>query len=188
MRYTKVIIDLKGRRSIDLVSESGAFSLAGAVTEFIEDNMIARQALSNKEAAGPINISLTRSLYKFLKAHDFYPELVVGYGYMKELVNPCKLIEDDIRETTSQNVRKQLSHGVVRVNGIVVDLTHLRLGDTYEKIYNFPYRDFSRYWAQVKSMNHVADMKMDEAANRIKHAANTVKLNDSEKRRMAHFA
>lgn len=188
MRYSKVIIDLKGRRSIDLVSESGAFSLAGAVTEFIEDNPVAKQALKSSDIAGMINISLTRSLYKFLKAHDFYPELVVGYGYLKDLDAPCKTLVDELKETTSQNVRKNLSHGVVRVNGIVIDLTHRRLGKTYEQVYNFPYRDFQKYWAQIKSMSHVADMNMDEAANRIKHAVNVTKLNESEQRRMAHHA
>lgn len=184
--YSKVIIDLKGQRSIDLVSRtaslSGAFSLAGAVREFIENTSAAKQALQSAHTAGMCNISLTRALYKYLQKEDFDPELLVGCGYTKRLVNPCIQIQDQIKERGLRAVTDDMQHGIVRVRDMVIDLTHLRLGDTYQKVYNYPFREFKEYWIQIKSMSQVADFKPTDIAARVKNMNNISRFSAEEKR------
>lgn len=184
--YSKVIIDLNGKRSIDLVSKTpclcGAFSLAGAVSQFIEENITAHRALQSASVAGGCNVSLTRALYKFLKAQDFYPELAVGHGYTKRLVDPSTALQDEIKERGHDRTVIDLKHGIVRVSGIVIDLTHRRLGSTYQQVYNFPFREFKDYWKNITSMTHVADINPYEMNQRIKHAQNLSELAMLQKR------
>lgn len=187
--YNKVIIDLNGQRTFDLVSRnvstSRSFSLAGAVREFIENTAAAKQSLSNSTAAGMCNISLTRALYKYLKSQDIDADLIVGQGYIKRLVNPSVQLQDEIKISGNAAVAKNLEHGVVRVSGLVIDLTHLRLGETYAKVYNFPFREFKEFWTHIKSMSNVADMSPQEMAARLKHSATESQMQTMEPRRVA---
>jgi hypothetical protein len=190
--YSKVIIDLNGQRTFDLVSRnvstSGSFSLAGAVREFIENTSAAKQALANSTVAGMCNTSLTRALYKYLKNQDIDAELIVGEGFTKRLINPSVQLQDEIKVNGNASVAEKLQHGVVRVSGIVIDLTHLRLGETYAKVHNFPYREFKEFWIRTKSVSNLVDIRPDEMAARVKHAANQSQMQTMENRRTAQFA
>jgi hypothetical protein len=170
--YSKVIIDLKGKRSVDLrrgtPCECGAFSLAGAVRYFIDENPVAKVALTNSGVAGESNASLTRALYKFLKAQDFYPALMVGYGFRKRLTSPSPQILEDMKKHGESCVVKELSHGVVKIHGLVVDLTHRRLGSSYSHLHNFPFKEFMAFWDEVKDMSHIADMTSEDAQALVK--------------------
>lgn len=187
MKKQKIIIDHRGRLDVVLVSESGAFSLAGVVSQFIEDHLLVRQALNSAEAAGPLNIKLTRALYKHLKAQDFDPDLIVGYGFTKPLTNPCKALKDELVHTPMASVCRDLSHGIVKVSGMAIDLTHRRLGSAYQQVYNYPFREFSDYWKHVQSMSQFVDMGMEEAVSRLKNAANVSKLAPADRRRPQYY-
>lgn len=185
--YNKVIIDLNGQRTFDLVSRnvsiSRSFSLASMVREFIETTSAAKQALANSTAAGMCNISLTRALYKYLKSQDIDADLIVGQGFKKHLVNPSIQLQEEIKVSGNVATAKNIQHGVVQVSGLVIDLTHLRLGETYAKVYNFPFREFKEFWTHIKSMSNVADICPDEIAARLKHSDNENQVQTMEPRR-----
>lgn len=177
--YSKVIIDLKGKRSVDLVRKTpclcGEFTLAGALRHFIDNSSIARRALESPHIAHETNTALTKALYRFLKRQDFEPKLLVGAGFKRNLSNCAPQLEDEIKQYGVKRVVKELTHGVVRVNDLVFDLTFKRLGDTYCMPYNFPYRDWSPCWEEVKPMSHIADMTADDTQRILRNAHHLVK-------------
>lgn len=159
-------------RALTATSGSSSLTLGGALKAFIDQSPLAHHAQISAVAAGDSNVSLTKQLCAFLVAHDFDATVIVGIGYVKSLVKPCPKLVEEMRESSEAKVAYNLQHAVVKVGGLVFDLTFLRLGDTYSHLNNFTVREFYRYFREVKDMKHLMSITPDHARELARKADN----------------
>lgn len=145
------------------LSSSTRLTLGGALKLFIETHHLAAHALISSVAAGDFNVSLVKQLREFLAARDFDATVLVGVGFKRMLVNPCPKLVEDIATYGEAKTAETLSHAVVRVSGMVIDLCYLRLGDTYEQVNNFALRQFQAFWKETRDMRSIMAITPDLA-------------------------
>lgn len=153
-------------------SGSSSLTLGGALKAFIDQTPLAHHAQISAVAAGDSNVSLTKQFCAFLVANDFDATVIVGIGYTKALRKPCPKLIEAIRESSEAKVAYNIQHAVVKVGGIVFDLTYLRLGDTYSHLNNFPVKEFYRFFREVKDMKHLMSITPDHARELARKADN----------------
>ena len=147
------------------VSLAGSdFSISDALKEFFKINPMVQRCLTSKDAAESMNTRATKLLYRFLKNYGLEPRILVGTGFKKKLSNVSSSITRKIAELGGYEVRQSLSHAVVKVNDMCIDVTHLRLGDNYEP-YSFPHKNLQQYWESITDMSKFAEMSASQVRN-----------------------
>jgi hypothetical protein len=154
-------------------------NITQAIRDFFSRNPDAEMCLSNKEKAGSLNVSVTKRLYKFLKTGGFSPRLLMGKGFRKPLVKPCVTLAMRMRAEGPDYVRENLSHGVVKVNDMVIDLTHLRLGENYQP-YSFPYKLLSQYWDRIVDVTNAVEMSIDTVRRNLRESQFSYSASDTK--------
>ncbi len=145
-------------------------TLAGALRKFIETDTRARNAQISSVSAGETSISLVKEFNAFLVRHDFDANVMVGCGYVKRLVSPCPQIAEDIKEHGEPHVTYNMQHAVVRVSGVVLDICFLRMGSTYMQMNNYPWKEFIKFWREIKDVKHLMSITPEKVKNMMKIA------------------
>ena len=146
-------------------------SLARALDTFIADNPSVRAAQTNRIAAGNLGTSTVKSLYHYLNGLDFDAEILVGKRYLKQLVSPSPSIQILIEEMGQRNAAAYISHGVVRVNDLVLDVLFQKIGATYKQYNNFPLLEFEKYWMYVLDVNSLVEITPEHVKKLVDSAA-----------------
>lgn len=158
-----------GQAGHALSSES--MTLAKAVASFISEDVHVRAAQSSRIAAGNLGTTTVKALYKYLIDLDFDAEILVGKRYLKQLLAPSPSIQLLVEEIGHQNAAASITHGVVRVNDLVLDLLYQKIGTTYKQYNNFPLSEFEQYWMYVLDVKSLADMTPDHVKKLIADAS-----------------
>lgn len=153
----------------------GFKSLPQLYREFINQHREAASALQSKEAAEASHISIVKALFKFLKANDTDCDILIGRGFRHSLNECSSAIETLVKESTENTVRRSLSHGVVRVNSIILDPTHKRLGK-YVTLDNYPFSEFMKLWEGWEKATHLAELTFDKLLPSIEKAKQETRL------------
>lgn len=149
--------------STTLISVSRALTLGMALREFLAVNPNAHHAQISAMAAGDQNVTLSKQFCQYLQRHEFDASLVVGTGFVKRLISPCPQLVAKAQEIGLAKVEYTLQHAVVKVHDIVFDLTFLRLGENYEQVNNFMFKQFVNYWREVKDVAHLMSITPEHA-------------------------
>lgn len=162
-----------GKFQVPLVEKR---SLPKAINEFLSQHPQLNKCLTNRDAACSLNTTATKLLYEFLKKHDLEPRVYVGKGFKRSLVNVGRRLANHIAETGEVDVRNKISHGVVKVNDLAIDITHLRLGDEYEP-FTFPFRNFFSYWNSISDVTAAVNLKLTDVIELMKKHKEEADLN-----------
>ncbi len=183
MPVTKIKLPLLAEESIDTITATShevaespnenahraapgkTLTLAGAMRNFISADMQARNAQISSQHAGDGFTTLIKKFCAYLVRNDFDAKIVVGQTFLKRFVNACPQIHEKIKEIGEPNVAHNMQHPVVQVNGIVLDLCFLRLGTQYSGLNNFPYREFTKFFKEVKDVKHLMAITPEQAAH-----------------------
>lgn len=159
----------RGTRGTSL--SRGAITLAHALEEFIAENSTVRAAQTSKVAADALGTSTVKALYRYLDDLDFDVEILVGKRYLKQLVLPSPRIALMIEELGPRTAAAHLTHGVVRVNDLILDLLFQKLGSTYKRYNNFPLMEFEKYWMYVLDVNSLVEITPEHVKRLVADAA-----------------
>jgi len=176
MKRRKIVLTLPldslsaGKLSKMDEAEDNSMSLAQAYRKFLEKNPRAASALRSAAQADSYHTSIVRDLYKFLVTHDIDAQVLLGKVFLKPLRNAAPRLEEAIKNVGEAKVRQQIQHAVIKANHLVIDLTHLRLGDNYTPLDNFPAREFEKYFASVEDITHLVKMTPEHIARILKQS------------------
>lgn len=139
-------------------------TVARVYQKFLFQNARARAALDNVEAASAGWVSLVKELYKALRDRDYDAEIVEFRGAKFPLTRVSTRLTQSSKEHGAIQVSKTLTHGAVRVGGLIIDPCHRRLGTGYLGKDNYMLNEVTRKWAEIKNVSKLADLTSDDVA------------------------
>jgi len=146
-------------------------TLARALSEFISEHSAVRAAQTSRAAADSLGTSTVKAFYRYLNGLDFDAEILVGKRYLKQIVQPSPSIAVMVEEMGQRSAAVNLTHGVVRVNDLVLDLLFQKIGATYKEYNNFPLTEFEKYWMYVLDVNSLVEITPERVKQLVDEAA-----------------
>lgn len=146
-------------------------TLARALNEFISEHSAVRAAQTSRTAADSLGTSTVKAFFHYLEKLDFDAEILVGKRYLKKLTMPSPTIAIMVEEMGQRNAAVNLTHGVARVNDLILDLLFQKIGSTYKQYTNFPLMEFEKYWMYVLDVKALVDITPERVKQLVEDAA-----------------
>lgn len=144
--------------------EQDTNTVARVYQKFLYRHAGARAALANAEAAEATWVSLVKDLYKELKDRDYDVEIVEFRGAKFSLSRVPTHLARDIKDQGAIQVAKNLTHGAVRVGGLIIDPCYRRLGSSYLGKDNYMLSEVKSKWTEIRNVSKIAELTSTDVA------------------------
>jgi hypothetical protein len=138
-------------------------TVAHIINHYIQTDTLARQAQVSAEQAQHAYPRLLKNMLKELEHADIDAKLIEYSGYRHNM-------DDTMTDAFAEKSPSQLTHGVIQVGQMAIDLCKLRMGQHYTLPLSYPIKDAFQFWAAVVDRTHLVKMTKEEAALRFKQA------------------
>lgn len=141
-------------------------SVAYIVNHYVQNDKLAKNAQISAEQAEEAYPRLVKNLLSELAHEDIDAKIIEYKGYKHNL-------DDTMTSAFEGKVPSQLTHAVIQVGQMAIDICRLRMGNNYELPLSYPIKEALRYWAVMVDRTHLAKMTSEDVKHRVRQAQDT---------------
>jgi hypothetical protein len=158
----KIRVAIKARRRHK--SESSTETVPQLIRYFMNEDRAGKNAAGSALGADVAHPGLLKRFFKAAKAADYEPKLLVLSGY-KGTVN------DSMPVALQETPAVAITHAVVQLGKMIVDLCHKRMGEHYGLPQTYVISRIPEQWKSIQDVTNFANMTQEDVKHMQQNAA-----------------